>query len=943
MELDFGHFDERDKTSRNMRGSRMNGLPSPTHSAHCSFYRTRTLQALSNEKKAKKVRFYRNGDRYFKGIVYAVSSDRFRSFDALLADLTRSLSDNINLPQGVRYIYTIDGSRKIGSMDELEEGESYVCSSDNFFKKVEYTKNVNPNWSVNVKTSANMKAPQSLASSNSAQARENKDFVRPKLVTIIRSGVKPRKAVRVLLNKKTAHSFEQVLTDITEAIKLETGVVKKLYTLDGKQEPVKCGVGSRTKPDAEQLDCKMNVFEASHTIVTCLHDFFGDDDVFIACGPEKFRYAQDDFSLDENECRVMKGNPSATAGPKASPTPQKSSAKSPGPTRRSKSPADSGNDQDVSLSSKFFKNQKYQELKQECIRDGRLFCDPTFLPENDSLFYNRLLPGKVIWKRPQTIPNYKEQEWDPRKLDKYAGIFHFRFWHFGEWTEVVIDDLLPTINGDLVFSFSTSMNEFWNALLEKAYAKLLGCYEALDGLTTSDIIVDFTGTLAETVDMQKGRYTDLVEEKYKLFKELYKTFTKGGLICCSIEFPDQEEQEVETDWGLLKGHTYTMTDIRKIRLGERLVEVFSTEKLYMIRLRNPLGRQEWSGPWSEISEEWQQLTAADRKNLGIVMSDDGEFWMSLEDFCRNFHELNVCRNVNNPLFGHKELESVVGCWTVNDDPLMNRSGGCYNNRDTFLQNPQYIFTVPEDEHKVIMSLQQKDLRTYRRMGRPDNYIIGFELFKVELNRKFRLHHLYIQERAGTSTYIDTRTVFLSKYLKKGNYVLVPTMFQHGRTSEFLLRIFCEVPVQLRELTMDMPKMSCWNLARGYPKVVTQITVHSAEGLEKKYANETVNPYLIIKCGKEEVRSPVQKNTVHAIFDTQAIFYRRTTDIPIIIQVWNKRKFCDQFLGQVTLDADPSDCRELKSLYLRKKGGPTAKVKQGHISFKVISSDDLTEL
>ncbi|XP_058052988.1 neuronal migration protein doublecortin isoform X1 [Ahaetulla prasina] len=316
MELDFGHFDERDKASRNMRGSRMNGLPSPTHSAHCSFYRTRTLQALSNEKKAKKVRFYRNGDRYFKGIVYAVSSDRFRSFDALLADLTRSLSDNINLPQGVRYIYTIDGNRKIGSMDELEEGESYVCSSDNFFKKVEYTKNVNPNWSVNVKTSANMKAPQSLASSNSAQAKENKDFVRPKLVTIIRSGVKPRKAVRVLLNKKTAHSFEQVLTDITEAIKLETGVVKKLYTLDGKQ-------------------------------VTCLHDFFGDDDVFIACGPEKFRYAQDDFSLDENECRVMKANPPTTPGSKSSPTPQKSSAKSPAPLRRSKSPADSGNLQDA--------------------------------------------------------------------------------------------------------------------------------------------------------------------------------------------------------------------------------------------------------------------------------------------------------------------------------------------------------------------------------------------------------------------------------------------------------------------------------------------------------------------------------------------------------------------------------------------------------------------
>ncbi|KAG9348461.1 hypothetical protein JZ751_002196, partial [Albula glossodonta] len=236
MELE--HFDERDKAQRyNRGGSRANGLPSPTHSAHCSLYRTRTLQALSSEKKAKKVRFYRNGDRYFKGIVYAISTERFRSFEALLADLTRSLSDNVNLPQGVRIIYTIDGSKKITSMDQLVEGESYVCGSIEAFKKLEYTKNVNPNWSVNVKTLAAARPPTSLASAKAIplETKESRDFIRPKLVTIIRSGVKPRKAVRILLNKKTAHSFEQVLTDITEAIKLDSGVVKRLYTVDGKQ------------------------------------------------------------------------------------------------------------------------------------------------------------------------------------------------------------------------------------------------------------------------------------------------------------------------------------------------------------------------------------------------------------------------------------------------------------------------------------------------------------------------------------------------------------------------------------------------------------------------------------------------------------------------------------------------------------------------------------
>lgn len=53
-DMELEHFDERDKAQRYSRGSRVNGLPSPTHSAHCSFYRTRTLQTLSSEKKAKK-------------------------------------------------------------------------------------------------------------------------------------------------------------------------------------------------------------------------------------------------------------------------------------------------------------------------------------------------------------------------------------------------------------------------------------------------------------------------------------------------------------------------------------------------------------------------------------------------------------------------------------------------------------------------------------------------------------------------------------------------------------------------------------------------------------------------------------------------------------------------------------------------------------------------
>ncbi|KAA0706498.1 Serine/threonine-protein kinase DCLK2 [Triplophysa tibetana] len=315
--IELEHFDERDKAHRSKRtsglggsgsqqGSRANSLvPSPAHSANCSLYRTRTLQALSSEKRAKKVRFYRNGDRYFKGLVYAVSNDRFRSVDALLAELTRSLTDNLHLPQGVRSIYSVDGSRKISNLEELVEGESYVCASNEPYRKVEYTKNVNPNWGSRQAGPGSGGLRQG-AQRSSGDMRESKDFIKPKLVTVIRSGVKPRKAVRILLNRKTAHSFDQVLADITEAIKLDTGVVKRLYTLDGKQ-------------------------------LTSLQDFFGDDDVFMACGLEKFRYAQDDAVIGHAGKGAAAAFVSECKKSKPAVPPKTCEAKSPG-VPRSKSP-----------------------------------------------------------------------------------------------------------------------------------------------------------------------------------------------------------------------------------------------------------------------------------------------------------------------------------------------------------------------------------------------------------------------------------------------------------------------------------------------------------------------------------------------------------------------------------------------------------------------------
>ncbi|XP_060064382.1 serine/threonine-protein kinase DCLK1-like [Ylistrum balloti] len=299
------HFAYSEDRGRNVRASSRSGRTSPAHSAHGSLIR-HSLMKVTDDKRAMKVRFYRNGDKFFKGIVYAVSCERFRTLDSLLVDLTDSpVCDRNVLPNGVRHIFSADGSHKVTRLDQLEEGESYVCASTDLFKRLDYTKSASPNWNVNVRAKDDDSAISGAM--RESLTEDMKDYIKPKLVTIVRNGSKPRKAVRVLLNRKTAHSFDQVMDDITEAIKLDSGAVRKVFTLDGKQ-------------------------------VTNLYDFFQDDSVFIAYGPERF--SADDFDLDDNGKNMLqkKEEVKLVSPYKASPFKEKRitlrSAKSPRSSRK---------------------------------------------------------------------------------------------------------------------------------------------------------------------------------------------------------------------------------------------------------------------------------------------------------------------------------------------------------------------------------------------------------------------------------------------------------------------------------------------------------------------------------------------------------------------------------------------------------------------------------
>uniref|UniRef100_A0AAZ3R1T7 Calpain-3 n=1 Tax=Oncorhynchus tshawytscha TaxID=74940 RepID=A0AAZ3R1T7_ONCTS len=350
---------------------------------------------------------------------------------------------------------------------------------------------------------------------------------------------------------------------------------------------------------------------------------------------------------------------------------------------------------------------------------------------------------------------YRVVPQDQSYSEGYGGIFHFQFWRYGDWVDVVIDDRIPTFNNQLVFTKSAERNEFWSALLEKAYAKLHGSYEALKGGNTTEAMEDFTGGVTEFYEMKEAP-----KELYKIMK---KALERGSMMGCSIDSLVPARFETRTVTGLVKGHAYSVTAVEESQ--------HKASKVRLVRLRNPWGQVEWNGPWSDNSKEWVSLSKGEKDQLQHQSAEDGEFWMSFEDFKKNYTKIEICNLTPDALEDDK-----IHKWTVsvNEGRWVRgcSAGGCRNYPDTFWTNPQFRLCLLEEDDdsednevacSFVVSLMQKNRRKERKLG-ANLFTIGFAIYEVSLSMHGNKQHmqkdffLFNSSKARCKSYINLREV-----------------------------------------------------------------------------------------------------------------------------------------------------------------------------------------
>ncbi|XP_033742634.1 calpain-15-like isoform X2 [Pecten maximus] len=211
--------------------------------------------------------------------------------------------------------------------------------------------------------------------------------------------------------------------------------------------------------------------------------------------------------------------------------------------------------------------------------------------------------------------------------------YHVRLCKDGRWKIVLIDDFFPCDQYNRLLYSKSKRKQLWVPLIEKAAAKLHGCYQALESGRAIEALALLTGEPCERIQLQEQEDDDVEIDEKKIWTKLVKARQSKflmGTSCGTRNMKPSELQHYDT-MGLIPNHAYSLLDIQDVA-GNRLVKI-----------RNPWGTVSWKGSWSDNSSKWSQVSEWSKKDIQLEGNDKGIFWMCLPDFMRYFDSVEVCK------------------------------------------------------------------------------------------------------------------------------------------------------------------------------------------------------------------------------------------------------------------------------------------------------------
>ena len=183
---------------------------------------------------SKRICFYKSGDPQFGGLRMVINRRTFKSFEALLD----GLSTKVPLPFGVRNIATPRGLHAVHTLDQLEDGGSYICSDSRKVKPINLAlarKKLPPWYNARPGTGRRRAVQVGRMYPGAGKQRRGAGPVvmvhTPRRLTVFRNG-EPAGSQMVTLKKRSTQSFEVVLQALSELMQFP---VVKLHATDGRR------------------------------------------------------------------------------------------------------------------------------------------------------------------------------------------------------------------------------------------------------------------------------------------------------------------------------------------------------------------------------------------------------------------------------------------------------------------------------------------------------------------------------------------------------------------------------------------------------------------------------------------------------------------------------------------------------------------------------------